>query len=129
METHQEELPSLMNTLNMNFKCWPSLLLVMDQTVLLFSGQQWKMVGTINSLTNILINSTIVLVEIRAGDFTDRFKLLPFKCRLQAQIVHLASSIAFFLILRRFPFSCVGLNQLLTASFEDLRCIVIFSWD
>ena len=54
-----------MNTLNMNFKCWPSLLLVMDQTVLLFSGQQWKMVGTVNSLTNILINSTIVVVEIR----------------------------------------------------------------
>ena len=54
-----------MNTLNMNFRCWPSLLLVMDQTVLLFSGQQWKMVGTVNSLTNILINSTIVVVEIR----------------------------------------------------------------
>ena len=54
-----------MNTLNMNFKCWPSLLLVMDQTVLLFSGKQWKMVGTVNSLTNILINSIIVVVEIR----------------------------------------------------------------
>ena len=65
METHQEELPSLMNTLNMNFKFWPSLLLVMDQTVLLFSGKQWKMVGTVNSLTNILINSIIVVVEIR----------------------------------------------------------------
>ena len=54
-----------MNTLNMNFKCWLSLLLVMDQTVLLFSGKQWKMVGTVYSLTNILINSTIVVVEIR----------------------------------------------------------------
>ena len=61
METHQEELPSLMNTLNMNFKCWPSLLLVMDQTVLLFSEQQWKMVGTVNS-TNVVVEIRVILL-------------------------------------------------------------------
>ena len=63
METHQEELPSLMNTLNMNFKCWPSLLLVMDQTVLLFSEQQWKMVGTVNSTTVVVEIRVILLID------------------------------------------------------------------
>ena len=63
METHQEELPSLMNTLNMNFKCWPSLLLVMDQTVLLFSEQQWKMVGTVNSTTIVVEIRVILLID------------------------------------------------------------------
>ena len=63
METHQEDLPSLMNTLNMNFKCWPSLLLVMDQTVLLFSEQQWKMVGTVNSTTVVVEIRVILLID------------------------------------------------------------------
>ena len=63
METHQEELPSLMNTLNMNFKCWPSLLLVMDQTVLLFPEQQWKMVGTVNSTTVVVEIRVILLID------------------------------------------------------------------
>ena len=63
METRQEELPSLMNTLNMNFKCWPSLLLVMDQTVLLFSEQQWKMVGTVNSTTVVVEIRVILLID------------------------------------------------------------------
>ena len=63
METHQEELPSLMNTLNMNFECWPSLLLVMDQTVLLFSEQQWKMVGTVNSTTVVVEIRVILLID------------------------------------------------------------------
>ena len=37
----------LISTQNMNFKCWPSLLLVMDQRVLLLSGEQKKMVKII----------------------------------------------------------------------------------
>ena len=52
-----------MNTLNMNFKCWPSLLLVMDQTVLLFSEQQWKMVGTVNSTTIVVEIRVILLID------------------------------------------------------------------
>ena len=52
-----------MNTLNMNFKCWPSLLLVMDQTVLLFSEQQWKMVGTVNSTTVVVEIRVILLID------------------------------------------------------------------
>ena len=67
MKKHQQELSSLINTPNMNFKCWPSPLLVMDQTVLLFSGQQWKMVRTDNAFTKICINCTImsIIVEIK----------------------------------------------------------------
>ena len=44
----------LISTQNMNFKCWPSLLLVMDQRVLLLAGEQKKMVKSY-----IFINDTI----------------------------------------------------------------------
>ena len=43
-QSGQEISLDLENTQNMNFKCWPSLLLVMDQRVVLRYKEQMKMV-------------------------------------------------------------------------------------